>query len=271
MPARALRHRAAAHGEDPARSGMPATAAGPRAREGGYARTMGETSGSAAASAALRLTSERQKRVLDPVERFSEVIFGLIMVLTFTCAFSVAQSGRQEVRQMLVEALGCNLAWGLVDAVMYVITAVVERTRRAVVVRGIRAADRPTAQAIVAGALPEGLVEYIDEAERDRLIERVRAIPEPKLGSVLRWEDFRGAIASGLLLLLATFPPVIPFLLVQGDPARALRISNAVAIACLFLVGYWLGRATGVRAWLLGLAMVVLGSGLVGLTILLGG
>ena len=38
-----------------------------------------------------------------------------------------------------------------------------------------------------------------------------------------------------------------------------------------FLAGFWLGRATGIRAWLLGLAMVVLGSVLVAVTIALGG
>ena len=51
------------------------------------------------------------KRVLEPPERIAEVLFGLIMVLTFTCSFSVANSDRIELRQMLVGALGCNAAW----------------------------------------------------------------------------------------------------------------------------------------------------------------
>ena len=54
---------------------------------------------------------------LEPMERISEVLFGLIMVLTYTCSFSVAGAGREEVRTMLIGALGCNLAWGLIDAV----------------------------------------------------------------------------------------------------------------------------------------------------------
>jgi len=70
------------------------------------------------------------RRVLSPVDRVSEVIFGLIMALTFTCTISVAESGREEVRDVLVAALGCNIAWGLVDAVMYVVTALVERARQ---------------------------------------------------------------------------------------------------------------------------------------------
>jgi VIT1/CCC1 family predicted Fe2+/Mn2+ transporter len=68
----------------------------------------------------------------------------------------------------------------------------------------------------------------------------------------------------------ATFPPVIPFLVVH-DVARALRISNAVAVVCLFFAGWWLGKATGVRAWLLALAMVLVGVVLVAVAVALGG
>src|SRR5262249_61903131 len=59
------------------------------------------------------------KRVLEPHERISEVLFGLIMVLTFTGSLSVAEAGRGEVRTMLVGALGCQLAWGVTDRVLY--------------------------------------------------------------------------------------------------------------------------------------------------------
>ena len=55
------------------------------------------------------------KSVLDPIERISEVLFGLIMVLTFTGSLSVAEAGREDVRVMLLGALGCNLAWGIID------------------------------------------------------------------------------------------------------------------------------------------------------------
>ena len=59
---------------------------------------------------------------LDPTDRFAEVVFGVIMAMTFTGTVSVASAGEQDIRQMLYAALGCNLAWGIVDAVMYVMT-----------------------------------------------------------------------------------------------------------------------------------------------------
>jgi hypothetical protein len=222
------------------------------------------------ATQALRIAGEFRRRALDPIDRFSEVLFGLIMVLAFTCSLSVAESGSQGVRQMLVAALACNVAWGVVDGVMYVLTSIAERSRRAIVFRGIRAADPATARAIVLGALPEAFVVFTDQAEADRIVRRIQALPETPSQARLTVEDLKGAIGASLLVVIATFPPTIPFLLVQ-DATRALRISNAVAVASLFLVGYSLGRATGARAWRFGLAMVMVGGALVGITIALGG
>jgi VIT1/CCC1 family predicted Fe2+/Mn2+ transporter len=222
------------------------------------------------AARALRVVGEYRKHPLDPVDRFSEAIFGLIMVLAFTCSLSVATGGAQDVRKMLVAALACNLAWGLVDAVMYVVTAIAERARRATVLQGIRAADPSIARALVLSALPEVFDAITDDAEADRIAVRFRALAEPGRRATLTLEDLRGALMSGVLVMLATLPPTIPFLLV-ADAQRALRISNGLAVASLFLAGFWLGRATGIRAWLLGLVMVVLGGSLVAVTIALGG
>jgi VIT1/CCC1 family predicted Fe2+/Mn2+ transporter len=219
---------------------------------------------------ALRVAGEYRRRALDPIDRFSEAIFGLIMVLAFTCTVSVAAGGSDDVHQMLVAALACNLAWGLVDGVMYVLTSIAERSRRATVIRGIRAADPAVARSIVLATLPEGLEAITDAAAADRIAARIRALSEAPNQRSLTLEDLRGALGSALLVMAATLPPVLPFLLV-ADAGRALRISNGVAVASLFLAGFWLGRACGGRAWRMGLAMVVLGSGLVAVTIALGG
>lgn len=118
---------------------------------------------------ALRVAGEYRKRAPDPIDRFSEVIFGLIMVLAFTCSVSVAQGGSDDVHEMLVAALACNLAWGLVDGVMYVLTSIAERSRRAAVIRGIHAADPAVARSIVLATLPEGFEAITDDAEADRI------------------------------------------------------------------------------------------------------
>ena len=58
-------------------------------------------------------------RILDPMDRISEVLFGLIMALTFTCTLGVATADNIQVRTMLIGALGGNLAWGIIDGGVY--------------------------------------------------------------------------------------------------------------------------------------------------------
>ena len=82
-------------------------------------------------------------RILDPIDRISELLFGLFMVLSFTGTLSVIDSGRDDVRDMLVAAIGCNLAWGFVDGVMFVLRNLVARARKAALLRAVRQALRP--------------------------------------------------------------------------------------------------------------------------------
>jgi VIT1/CCC1 family predicted Fe2+/Mn2+ transporter len=63
---------------------------------------------------------------------------------------------------------------------------------------------------------------------------------------------------------------VIPSLFMQ-NVGPALRVSNAIAIVMLFLTGYAFGSMTGRHSGLVGIAMVALGSILVGMTMALGG
>ena len=69
------------------------------------------------------------KRVLDPFDRVSEVVFGVLMAMTFIGALSVAEAGQGEVRKVMVAALGCNIAWGLTDGIMYLVAVLTERSR----------------------------------------------------------------------------------------------------------------------------------------------
>ena len=87
-------------------------------------------------------------RVLDPMERISETLFGLIMALTFICSLGVATSGNIQIQTMLIGALGCNLAWGIVDGGLYLLARINERGSKNLTLRAIRQApDAEAAQA----------------------------------------------------------------------------------------------------------------------------
>ena len=120
------------------------------------------------------------KRVLEPNERISEVLFGLIMVLTFTGSLSVAEAGRAEVRTMLIGALGCNLAWGIIDGVLYLMGCLAEKGRDLMTYRAVRKITDPQqAQRLIARALPSVLASVVQPAELEAMHQRLQKLPEP--------------------------------------------------------------------------------------------
>jgi VIT family len=215
--------------------------------------------------------TKSRKRLLDPMERISEILFGLIMVLTFTCSFSVAGAGREEVRKMLLAALGCNLAWGMIDAVFYLMGCLSEQGHNIITLRAVRqAADPAEAHRLIAGALPPLLAFVLPETEFELMRQKLAQLPEPPAHPRLAKDDWLAAAGVFLLVFLSTFPVAVPFLFIR-EPRLALRISNAVAIVMLFMAGYVFGGYAGFRPWKVGLAMVVIGMAMVGVTIVFGG
>jgi len=210
-------------------------------------------------------------RVLEPIERISEVLFGLIMVLTFTGSLSAAESGQAEVRAMLIGALGCNLAWGLIDAIMYLMSSLAERAADRRMVEAVqRAATAEQAGDIVARALPSPVATILTAADLDRIRLELSRLPEESERVGLEREDWLGAAAVFLLVFVSTIPVVLPFVIFD-DAMVALRISNAIAVTMMFLTGYAFGHAAGYRPWIMAGSMVLLGAALVALTIALGG
>jgi VIT1/CCC1 family predicted Fe2+/Mn2+ transporter len=211
-----------------------------------------------------------RRAVLDPVDRSSEVLFGLIMALTFTTTFEVATAGRADVRTMLIGALGCNLAWGIVDAVMFVVTRSVEKHRfhsRILAVQS--AATASDARSILERELPDGWEQLLDGDDLERLTARARSLPPPPPPGVSR-DDLRGGLAVLLLVFLATLPVALPFVLFE-DLYRAARVSDGVGLVMLFVIGSRLGRFSGRRPVLVGLTMVAIGVLLSAIAIALGG
>lgn len=211
------------------------------------------------------------KRVLDPVSRVSEVLFGVIMVLTFTGSLSVATAGRAEVRAMLAGALGCNLAWGVIDAILHLLGVLAQRGEGLAALRALHRARTPEeGRTVVAEALPPVVASVLEPAELETMRGRLAALPAPAERARLGRDDGWGALGVFLLVFLTTLPVAVPFLFLR-DAHFALRVSNGVAIAILYVCGHVMGRLTGYSPWWTGLGMVLLGAALVGMTMALGG
>jgi hypothetical protein len=211
------------------------------------------------------------KRVLEPNERISEVLFGLIMVLTFTGSLSVAEAGRDDVRTMLIGALGCNIAWGIIDGVLYLMGCLAERGRNLAMFKQVRKETEPQkAQILVAGSLPPLIASVLQPAELESVRQRLLQLPEPPDRAHLRAADWMGALGVFLLVFLSTFPVTLPFFFVE-NAMKATRISNGVAVAMLLIAGAAYGRIVGRSPWGFAIGMVILGCVLVALTMALGG
>ncbi len=216
-------------------------------------------------------SSEVREPVLDVVDRVSEMLFGLFMALTFVGAISVAESGRVEVRTALFAALGCNLAWGLADAVMYVVRTLAARGKSLTLVRSVQAAASPDAgRKLLGAALSPTVRGLLHQAELEAIRGRIVALRDVPERPTLTRHDLLAALAVFAIVVAATFPVVLPFVIFE-DVGTAKNVSRAVALAMLFVGGMALGRYAGYGSWRVGVGMAGLGTALVGAIIALGG
>ena len=214
-------------------------------------------------------------KYLDPGSRMGEILFGLIMTLTFTlgAGMVIEEEGREGVREMLIAILGCNLAWGVIDGIFYVLGQMFERGRMLRLRLKVRTAgSTDDARALVAGELDELISRVTEEEQRrslyDTIVQRVRAEPLPF--NRLRKDDVLGGLAAGWLVFACSFPAVLPFFFLD-EPRLAVRVSNILLLLLLFLVGYRFARDTMAKPWLTGTVFLLVGVVLVAATIALGG
>jgi hypothetical protein len=209
--------------------------------------------------------------VLDPLERSSEILFGVIMVMSFTVSLRVARADHLQVREMLIGALGCNLAWGVIDGIMYLMSSVSERGHNIKVLRRIhKAKNAQDANQIITDELPPVVASVLPPPALNAMRENLQAMAAPPARPRLTADDWRGAVGIFLLVFLSTFPLVLPFILIPRLRVAS-RVSDLIGLVMLFFAGRAYGRYAGhsTRGW--GVAMVLLGGVMVGLTIALGG
>ena len=209
---------------------------------------------------------------LDPVDRLGEAVFGLIMSLGFigACRLELEQP---DNRAMLIGVFGCNLAWAIVDGVMFVFASLFERGLRARLVRRLRdSTTEDDALAHVGAEFDERLESLTTPEERRRIYLNVIELARrsPATAATVRRRDIFGGIAVTLLIVVATIPVVLPFVLVR-NPVTACRVASAVALILLFIVGCWWGRMIGGNAVRIGAGLTAIGILLVVITIALGG
>ena len=165
----------------------------------------------------------------------------------------------------------CNLAWGIIDAVLYLMGSLAEKGRGLMTFRAPAQSDRSAeGPAAHRGRVAGGGRVRPAAGGTGSDAPPVETTARTSWHARLRKDDWFGALGVFLLVFVSTFPVAIPFIFMH-NAGRALRLSNLIAIVLLFILGYAFGRCAGRNRWVMGISMVVLGVILVGLTMSLGG
>lgn len=229
-----------------------------------------------------RRTKPRQgflAHLLDPIDTLAEVIFSVLILLTFTLAFRIFTLDGQAVTaeyvtELIWAALGATVAWGIIDGIMYALFEVLGRSERHRLLWHIQAANTPDeAVDAVADEFDYMLEPITGEEQRRTLYEDILDHlhdSQPRAVGLKR-EDLTGGLASVLIAVLAVTPSFLPLFIFRHDYALAIRLSNVVSFAVLFAAGYEWGRYTGMSSWKTGLLVVAVGVLLVAVAIPLGG
>jgi hypothetical protein len=215
--------------------------------------------------------AEKREPLLGTVDRVSEMCFGLFMALTFVGAVSIASTGEDPGSAILHAALGCNLAWGLVDAVMYLVRTITDRGARLTLALAVKgAASSADGIVLLRDVLPPHLRTLIADGELAAVEKRLMADTNLPDRPRLKLADFLAAAGIFLIVVLSTFPVALPFILFD-DLRMALLVSRSLTLIMLFGGGMALGRHAGYGGLKAGLAMTALGVTLTAIIIALGG
>ena len=213
-------------------------------------------------------------RYLDPGDALGEVMFGIIMTLTFTVGarFFLGEEPFDRT-ELIIGAVGCNIAWGIIDGVLLVVSSLFFRSQRARLYRTLRTTpDDGKALAAVADHFGlEDELAFPAEA-RGKLYEAIIAAgrrTDPAPVRVTR-SDLMTAFLAFALVTCASIPCLFPLLIID-DELLALRACNAVQVVLLFIGGYRWGGYTDVTPWKVGLSIAILGIGMSILAVFLGG
>ncbi len=218
---------------------------------------------------------------LYPHERLVEILYGLVIALTITSAVRVITGGGMlDIDLMVTTSLGAGVAWGIIDAILYILVIVFQKHRYTRIASKIRSAkDESEALATIQEDLEDSLVGTLDAEDQKSVYRLVLHAQrrssdasytrQPKLIGIAR-EDIFGAFQVFFAMLLATLVVVVPLWLIE-PPHTAVVVSNIVAFIVLFIVGYIWAKHTNIRKTLFGITLVTLGAAIVGISLVLGG
>ncbi len=201
------------------------------------------------------------RSLLSPSDRHSEILFGLIMVLTITGTVGLETGSRKAV---LSAGIGACIAWGIVDGIIYVYGNLLERGRIALAAQEASTCREEGCDLRkIKEELEDTIVDTLSEREKHEVAMHIKERLKPVENHThATKEDIQGGIAAGMLVFLSGIPVLLPFLFLDG--IWAMRLSSIIGFILLFAIGYrWGGYIGRSRFWtgitMMGVVMVITG------------
>lgn len=222
------------------------------------------------------------RKYIDPIDWLSETIFSIMIVLIFTLAYRIfsissapnAATSSESATTLLLAILGAVIAWGFIDGSIYAVLSFFEREESTRLVLEIREAKSESEKVeIVLNEFGEVFEPITDELHRDALylaiLHSIKSTPVKTIGFTK--DDIGAAVAHVFVATIAVIPSMIPLLIFSNNLLLAIRISNLVSFAVLFITGYRWGKFVGVKPIRTGMIIMAIAIVLALLAIPLGG
>ncbi len=224
------------------------------------------------------------RKYLSPSDRLTEIIATIIMTMTIIIAiqFGIGISN-YSVRLIFVATLGCNIAWGLVDAVNYIFSEVFERGQHLHFIKVIKEMKNEEEAVTFIGKkietkLDSAILDQIQPEERVEISKRVfqhlskstSTTMKPKPVHIVQ-DDIYGAVSVFILVIIVCMILLLPFLFLPNNLVLGYRITQIISLILFFLVGYRLALVTNRPKVRTGLIFVVLGTIIIIIVIFMGG
>jgi hypothetical protein len=171
----------------------------------------------------------------------SEPMFGVIMVVCFTSILRAYPIIAEKViGTVLLSALFCCVAWGLVDGIFYAWEAHYELDRKRKLLALVQAPNDPKeTRELVEDDLGDTIVDLMDEKDKEEIYQIVeKNVSGIDLGRVSIKEDIVTVLIAFGLVVGSSIIVMLPFLLFS-PVMTALTISNITGIFLLFVMGFW--------------------------------
>jgi len=206
--------------------------------------------------------------ILSPSDRHSEMLFGLIMVLTIT---GTVWLGTNSTKAIISAGIGACIAWGIVDGIIYVYSSLLERGRIAL---AAQEASSCSGEGCDLSAIKEELegtiVDTLGEREKHEVAQHILMRLKPVENHThATKDDILGGIAAGMLVFVSGVPPLLPFVFLDG--IQAMRLSSVIGLVMLYAIGYRWGSYVGRSRFWTGVIMMSVGIAITGVVIVLGG